>query len=697
MATIERWTIAFVVVLLAAATPLVLAESPTANTPQNDPVNDTLWSRSLSSIEDGYTAGFVADVIVTSDGFLVVGKTEDQYGGSTGYLALLGKNGTLKWESTPRTFDNGGILAGTALGDGDYVLVGWKDDGFLDVGGDLFIARYGPNADMTWKHRDKIGGPSETLVDSGKLLDVVTTKSGDVLAVGHGMTNESRNTSFIGPRRGGFVFRFDRYGNIESYHELPKGVGGITPTPNGTEYVVTQKSITPERGPDVWRLNADGNRTAGWTFTPRGDYTAEPVTQNGTLYAVTNHGQLVSFDRHGTLKWRKNLSRNVSELAVGPNGTVILAVESHRSGTAAVEIQWYTQAGEPRAVGPAFDRVRELQRAGNRTLVVVGRRNGEPHVARIPLRPPDPEVTTSVRVLDNETNLVTLNASRSTAFTNITAYEWDLDGDGLVERTTTTPTVQHQYDQQGYPRVNVTVVSSAGIATTESVRVNITDTLPPVPKLSTPANGLVAAGAAATFNASASTDNLAIAKYRWDFDADGTVDQVTETPAVQRQYGGMNETHRLALTVVDRQNNTNTTTFTIKSVENDKPSVDIDSGLAVIGHETTLTAVVDDRVGTITAIQWYLPNGSTKATNGSRKIRYTFNGTANQSVQVVVYDEYGASATTNVTVDVRKRYPPDAGFVTGGPLVLLFVIAYFLLPVVVLALITVVLYKLYGQ
>lgn len=676
MAFIKRRTIVFAVVLLAVVAPLLFTGSSAADTPQSDPVNETLWSTNLSSIEDGYTSGFVADVIVTGDGYLVAGTTEGQYGGSTGYLAMIARNGTVKWEKTPEAFDNGGIFAGTALDDGDYVFVGWKDDGMLDVGGDLFIARYGPEADTTWSHRWQIGEPSEDLVDSGKLLDVVTTDSGAVLAVGHGLTNESRKTNSIAPRRGGFVYRIDRDGNIESYNELPKGVGGITPTPNGNGYVVTQKRITHERGPDVWRLDADGNRTAGWSFTPGSDYAAEPVSHNGTLYAVTNKGHLVAFDGNGRLQWRRNLSRTVTELVIGSNGTVILAAESRRTESGTVEIQWYTQDGKRRAVGPAFATVRELQRADNRTLVAVGTRNGEAQVMRLPLRPPDPEVVVSTRVLDNETNLVTLNASQSTAVTNVTAYEWDLDGDGAVDRTTTTPTVQHRYDQQGYPHAAVTVVSSSGLATTETVRVNITDTLSPVPALSIPSNGLVAAGATATFDASASSDNIAIGEYRWDFDADGTVDRITETPIVKHEYGGVNETHQLAVTVVDRQNNTNTSTFTVRSVENDKPSVVVDSGLAVVDRETVLIPRVTDRVGTITTIHWRFPDGSTLETNGTQRVRYRFNETGPRTVWVVVRDEYGATTAQNVTVDVRENPPAHAGF--GGGAVGLFVVLIFL-------------------
>lgn len=696
MVTVNWRTIVLALVLLSVVAPFLLSGSSQAVTVTNDSVNETRWSENLTSVDAGYPNAFVADVIVTSDGYLVAGSTLAKHGGTTGYLAKVARNGTIEWEKTPEPFGNGGILAGTALGDGDYVFVGWKDDGMHDVGGDLFIARYGPEADTTWSHRWQIGEPSEDLVDSGKLLDVVTTESGDVIAVGQGLTNESRETDYIAPRRGGFVYRLDQNGTIESYNELPKGVGGITRLPNRTGYVVTQKRITQERGPDVWRLDADGNRTAGWSFTPGSDYAAEPVSHNGTLYAVTNTGNLVAFDGNGRLQWRRNLSRTVTELVIGPTGTVILAAESRRSESGTVEIQWYTQDGKRRAVGPAFATVRELQRADNRTLVAVGTRKGEAQVMRLPLRPPDPEVVVSTRVLDNETNLVTLNASQSTAVTNVTAYEWDLDGDGAVDRTTTTPTVQHRYDQQGYPHAAVTVVSSGGLATTETVRVNITDTLSPVPALSIPSNGLVAAGATATFDASASSDNIAITEYRWDFDADGTVDRITETPIVKHEYGGVNETHQLAVTVVDGQNNTNTSTFTVRSVENDKPSVVVDSDLAVVDRETVLIPRVTDRVGTITTVHWQFPDGSTLETNGTQRVRYRFNETGPRTVQVVVRDEYGAATAKNVTVDVRKNPPAHAGFGGGalGLFVVLILLVYYHRWIIVLTLVLAGLYWL---
>lgn len=141
----RRWTILFAVILLTVVAPLLLVEVTPANTPERISMNETVWTQQLFSPKEGYIDEFVADVIVTDDGFLVVGWTEVEDRSPAGYIAMVDRNGTVRWERTPEAFEKGGLIAGTALGDGDYVLVGWRDDGIINVGGDLLIARYRAN------------------------------------------------------------------------------------------------------------------------------------------------------------------------------------------------------------------------------------------------------------------------------------------------------------------------------------------------------------------------------------------------------------------------------------------------------------------------------------------------------------------------------------------------------------------------
>lgn len=60
---------------------------------------------------------------------------------------------------------------------------------------------------------------------------------------------------------------------------------------------------------------------------------------------------------------------------------------------------------------------------------------------------------------------------------DIESYEWDLDGDGSIEKSTAEPTVTHAYDQSGSYRVNLTVVDSEDNrdSTTRTVSVESAD------------------------------------------------------------------------------------------------------------------------------------------------------------------------------------------------------------------------------
>jgi PKD repeat protein len=57
---------------------------------------------------------------------------------------------------------------------------------------------------------------------------------------------------------------------------------------------------------------------------------------------------------------------------------------------------------------------------------------------------------------------VTFNASNSTDDGATTKYQWDFDGDGQVDRTTSSPTVIHAYQARGTVTAQVTVVDNSG-------------------------------------------------------------------------------------------------------------------------------------------------------------------------------------------------------------------------------------------
>jgi len=116
---------------------------------------------------------------------------------------------------------------------------------------------------------------------------------------------------------------------------------------------------------------------------------------------------------------------------------------------------------------------------------------------------------------------VTFNASGSSyAKGTIARYEWDLDGNGTYERTTTTPTVTASYATPQTVNIGLRVVDSNGgwDYTTQPLRVG---NFPPEARIAaTPSPALT--GQTVTLSAAGSTDQGAIVDYKWDLTGSGS-------------------------------------------------------------------------------------------------------------------------------------------------------------------------------
>ena len=144
---------------------------------------------------------------------------------------------------------------------------------------------------------------------------------------------------------------------------------------------------------------------------------------------------------------------------------------------------------------------------------------------------------------------VTLDAAASTDQDGtVVSYEWDLTADGVVDTTTTTPTLAHVYGA-GRHTAAVTVVDDDGLRSLPAT-VEIVASDAPHADADVPHKTRV--GVETTFDASGSTDpNGDIVSYRFEF-GDGTV--VTQTdPVATHTYEGLPHNVRLTwvVTVTD--------------------------------------------------------------------------------------------------------------------------------------------------
>ena len=146
----------------------------------------------------------------------------------------------------------------------------------------------------------------------------------------------------------------------------------------------------------------------------------------------------------------------------------------------------------------------------------------------------------------------------------ITSYEWDFDGDGTIENTTSEPVTTYAYPENGTYTATLTVIDDGNATDSTSRTVAVTEPTttdgneaPSAAFSYTPA--APNASETVTFDASNSTDaDGEITEYAWDFDGDGVVENTTSDPVTTYAYPE-NGTYTATLTVTDNDSATNST------------------------------------------------------------------------------------------------------------------------------------------
>jgi PGF-CTERM protein len=191
---------------------------------------------------------------------------------------------------------------------------------------------------------------------------------------------------------------------------------------------------------------------------------------------------------------------------------------------------------------------------------------------------------------------VTFNAS-----TNFTAveYEWDFDSDGTTDRTTEGSTTSEAFTTLGSRTVTVTASDSDGNTASATVTVEVIDTTAPTAALETPSSIVV--NDTVAFNASASSDNSAIANYTWTVDNETeTIRTTTTTEPVFRTAFDETGNYSVSVSPTDIAGNSNSTTAnvtveaaTVESLDSSLTESTIDAG-----KQTSLTVTATLTNGT---------------------------------------------------------------------------------------------------
>jgi subtilisin-like proprotein convertase family protein/PKD repeat protein len=262
---------------------------------------------------------------------------------------------------------------------------------------------------------------------------------------------------------------------------------------------------------------------------------------------------------------------------------------------------------------------------------------------------------------------VTFDASASThdPAGSIVDYKWDLDGSGnYAIDTGTTPRVTTTYPTARTVPVHVRITDDTGASAVAGQTVTVTDA-PPIAAFSTP--GPILVGQTISFNGSASHDaDGTISDYRWDLTGSGTYGTDTGTnPSVSTSYSSPG-TVTVGLRVTDNAGLTATTTHAIQVTRPPVARLTAAPNPSTAGQQVTLDASgSSDPDGVIANYRWDLDGSGAYATNGGATpfLVRAFGQPGTYRVGVLVTDNYGATASTTMTITVN---PPSTGTSTGG-------------------------------
>ncbi len=295
-----------------------------------------------------------------------------------------------------------------------------------------------------------------------------------------------------------------------------------------------------------------------------------------------------------------------------------------------------------------------------------------------------PAVTVSAKPMTvNSTQPVSFSVIANDVDGSIKSYEWDFNGDGVVDFTNSqSGNTSKTYGKAGVYTAKLNVVDDDNVSVTSSVMVTVLNMLPTV---SADANlDNTTTNQNIEFMGLASDVDGSIVKYEWDFDGDGTYDWSSDsTPETTHAYTN-DGVYNAVLRVTDNDNGKATSTKVI-TIRNVAPSVSGTAGthLAPTFTDITFTATGTDSDGLVSSYDWDFNNDGTYERTGitttTTTYQYANNGV--YSVTIRAWDDDGAFGIGSVsgTITIENQAPIvtiSSGTLTGDRLTNLSVAGY---------------------
>ncbi|RDZ48194.1 hypothetical protein C5B86_03835 [Haloferax sp. Atlit-19N] len=373
--------------------------------------------------------------------------------------------------------------------------------------------------------------------------------------------------------------------------------GAISSSPtvaNGTVYVGSE-------GSDLYAVDAaTGDLT--WTYTADGPVTASPTVSNGTVYIGSEAGTLYAIDA----------SAGDSTWAIETGSAI------RSSPTAVADVE----AGD--SVG---------SRVGLGTLGHTDRWADKHHVDIDPDEPIPAFIPNRTDLIAGDT--VQFDASNSRSVVGIATYNWSF-GDGSTNAAGSAWT-EHTYDSAGNYTVTLTVVDENG----QSNRTERTLTVAKPLSAALTASQTEDIDTPAKFDASNSTGE--ISTYAWDLTGDGRTDATGKH--VEYTYDTPGE-YDVSLTVTNNDGQQRTTTETVLIGDPLEATLTVPSRSVDVGDSVRLEA--NDSIGSIEEYRWSIDGQSKQG----ETITHVFDRGGTYTVELIVVDDDGHTATTTATITV---------------------------------------------
>ena len=265
---------------------------------------------------------------------------------------------------------------------------------------------------------------------------------------------------------------------------------------------------------------------------------------------------------------------------------------------------------------------------------------------------------------------VTFDPAASSDDVQIASYRWDFGG-GDIRTTGTAASVSKTFNTPGSYIVSLQVTDNAGLTATASriITVNAPANVAPVASF-TSSHSSGVAPLAVTFNPAASSDDVQIVSYRWDF-GDGDTRTMTSAASVSKTFGTPG-TYTVILEVTDDVGLSATTSTTVTvmeaEMEQDPPvaafSASPGSGVAPLAVSFDPAASHDD--GQIVSYLWNFGDGEVRTESTAASLSKTFSTPGSYTVTLQVTDDAGLTATASRIITVTEpetvQDPPVAAF-----------------------------------